>query len=313
MLVLMLFAAIAGAGRLSPCALPVLPRCSRRARPAAGAGHRHRDRAGASRSRSQSSALASWSTASASGRALCEPRVAVLFAFGLAFLMPPFGDRIEARAVAARAAAALGAGAPDSGRASRSGRARLVYAPCAGPILAAVISVSAAASTATVAVPSRTPRPPRRCCCSHSAAAGRRAAPQRRARAGPSARARRRHGRHRVAVATELDVRFQTALANHCPTFLINPTSAIERSSASSDRLADLRGSAAVRLPASGSQRRRRARRRCRARAGAGVHPHPALVQLAAQLSLAGLRGRVVLDRLLDLHLHQLHPDAARI
>jgi thiol-disulfide isomerase/thioredoxin len=47
-----------------------------------------------------------------------------------------------------------------------------------------------------------------------------------------------------VAVATDLDVRFQTALANDFPSFVINPTRSLERSGAVEDRLADLRGSA---------------------------------------------------------------------
>jgi thiol-disulfide isomerase/thioredoxin len=47
-----------------------------------------------------------------------------------------------------------------------------------------------------------------------------------------------------VAVATDLDVRFQTALANDFPAFLTNPTRALERSHAVEDRLADLRGPA---------------------------------------------------------------------
>jgi thiol-disulfide isomerase/thioredoxin len=45
-------------------------------------------------------------------------------------------------------------------------------------------------------------------------------------------------------VATDLDVRFQTALANDFPAFISNPTRALERSSAVEDRLADLRGPA---------------------------------------------------------------------
>ena len=43
-------------------------------------------------------------------------------------------------------------------------------------------------------------------------------------------------------MAADLDVRFQTALADHFPSFLVNPTSAIEESGAVERRLADLRG-----------------------------------------------------------------------
>src|ERR687892_429420 len=45
-----------------------------------------------------------------------------------------------------------------------------------------------------------------------------------------------------VAVATDLDVRFQTALADDFPEVLVNPTRALERSGAVEDRLADLHG-----------------------------------------------------------------------
>ena len=45
-----------------------------------------------------------------------------------------------------------------------------------------------------------------------------------------------------MLVATDLDVRFQTALANDFPAFVTNPTHALERSHAVEDRLADLRG-----------------------------------------------------------------------
>jgi thiol-disulfide isomerase/thioredoxin len=45
-----------------------------------------------------------------------------------------------------------------------------------------------------------------------------------------------------VAVATDLDVRFQTALADDFPAALVNPTQSLERSDAVEERLADLRG-----------------------------------------------------------------------
>ena len=47
-----------------------------------------------------------------------------------------------------------------------------------------------------------------------------------------------------VAMGTQLDVRFQTALADNLPQFVVNPTGAIERSAAAETRLADVRGRA---------------------------------------------------------------------
>jgi thiol-disulfide isomerase/thioredoxin len=45
-----------------------------------------------------------------------------------------------------------------------------------------------------------------------------------------------------VLMAADLDVRFQTALADHFPNFLVNPTRSLETSHAAETRLADVRG-----------------------------------------------------------------------
>ncbi len=45
-----------------------------------------------------------------------------------------------------------------------------------------------------------------------------------------------------IAIAADYDVRFQTTLADNFPDFIVNPTSAIERSDAVERRLADIRG-----------------------------------------------------------------------
>jgi len=45
-----------------------------------------------------------------------------------------------------------------------------------------------------------------------------------------------------VAMVLSLDVRFQQTLATSLPAFVINPTSALERSGAVEGRLADVRG-----------------------------------------------------------------------
>jgi thiol-disulfide isomerase/thioredoxin len=45
-----------------------------------------------------------------------------------------------------------------------------------------------------------------------------------------------------VAMAADLDIRFQTAIADELPSFLVNPTEAIEESGAVADDLADVRG-----------------------------------------------------------------------
>ena len=121
-----------------------------------------------------------------------------------------------------------------------------VYAPCAGPILAAVVSVSATqgASAELVAV-----------ALGYAAGSavvllliaygGRRLIERLRA-AGRGPMVQRTLGAimvaTAVAVAADLDVRFQTALADELPAFATNPTRGLERSGAVEDRLAELRG-----------------------------------------------------------------------
>ena len=118
-----------------------------------------------------------------------------------------------------------------------------VYAPCAGPILAAVVSVSATqgASAELVAV-----------ALGYAAGSavvllliaygGRRLIERLRA-AGRGPMVQRTLGAimvaTAVAVAADLDVRFQTALADELPAFATNPTRGLERSGAVEDRLAE--------------------------------------------------------------------------
>ena len=70
--------------------------------------------------------------------------IVVLFAFGFSLLVPPIGDRVEAFASRlAPGPARFGGDGFGSGLVVGASLG-LVYAPCAGPILAGVIAVSAA-------------------------------------------------------------------------------------------------------------------------------------------------------------------------
>jgi cytochrome c biogenesis protein CcdA/thiol-disulfide isomerase/thioredoxin len=156
MLILIGFAVLAGAGTaLSPCVLPVLPALLA----SGGVGGRRRPLGVVI-------GLTVTFTVTIVGIAgvvdgvglgsdpLRDLAVAVLLASGLALIVPGLADRLEARM---SRISALGArGARNSGDGFRSGllvggALGFVYTPCAGPILAAVISVSAA-SGRTVAV-----------------------------------------------------------------------------------------------------------------------------------------------------------------
>jgi cytochrome c biogenesis protein CcdA/thiol-disulfide isomerase/thioredoxin len=156
MIILLGFAFLAGAGTaLSPCVLPVLPALLA----SGGVGGRRRPLGVVI-------GLAVTFTVVIVGVAnvvdgvglgsdpLRDIAVAVLLASGLALIVPGLADRLEARM--SRIAALGVGGARDRGDGFRSGllvggALGFVYTPCAGPILAAVISVSAA-SGRTVAV-----------------------------------------------------------------------------------------------------------------------------------------------------------------
>ena len=122
-----------------------------------------------------------------------------------------------------------------------------VYAPCAGPILAAVISVSASpgttASSSRSASPTASARPS---CCSALALGGRRRHRPRAPRPAAAPVLQRGFGAVMVLTAvlmfTSVDLRFQRRSPASFPCFLTNPTGGLERSAAVEDRLADLRG-----------------------------------------------------------------------
>src|SRR5829696_3211437 len=245
MTLLVLFAIAAGAGTaLSPCVLPVLP-----ALLSAGATGGRRRPLGVVLG------LATTFTITVAGFAsvidgvvlgdgtLRSLAVIALLVFGVALLAPKLADRIEAPL---SRLARLGPRSRGDGFWSGLGVGAalgFVYAPCAGPILAAVISVGAATGR-TVAI-----------AIAYSAGSavvlfalclgGRRLFDRVRA-AGRGPVLQRALGvvmlLTALAVATDTDVRFQTALADHFPSALVNPTGSLERSGAVEQRLAELRG-----------------------------------------------------------------------
>jgi cytochrome c biogenesis protein CcdA/thiol-disulfide isomerase/thioredoxin len=248
MVLLVLFAFVAGAGTaLSPCVLPVLPALLA----SAGSGGRRRP-LGVIAGLTATFTIAIVALASVvdgvglPGGTVRTLAVAVLLGFGVALLVPSLAARVEAPL--SRLARFGPRGRGDgfwSGLVVGAGLG-FVYAPCAGPILAAVVSVSATqgASGELVAV-----------ALGYAAGSalvlllvaygGRRVLDRLRA-AGRGPVVQRALGAvmvaTAVAVAGDLDVRFQTALADDFPEVVVNPTRALERSGAVEDRLADLRG-----------------------------------------------------------------------
>jgi cytochrome c biogenesis protein CcdA/thiol-disulfide isomerase/thioredoxin len=246
-ILLILFAFVAGAGTaLSPCVLPILPAIL-----GAGVTGGRRRPLGIVTGLALAFTFATVALVYVID-ALGLPddltrkiAIAVLIAFGISLLVPPIGDRIEAwiqRAV------------PNPSRPGREGfggglllgaSLGFVYAPCAGPILAGVITVSASQTFTfgklAVAL-----------AYSIGSAAvlyvlilgGRRLGDRLRASRGAVQMA---MGVVMIAVAIgmvkRLDVKFENSIAGSLPSALIDPASRIESSSAISGNLANLRGS----------------------------------------------------------------------
>jgi cytochrome c biogenesis protein CcdA/thiol-disulfide isomerase/thioredoxin len=239
-LLLAIFAFLAGAGTaLSPCVLPVLP-----ALLSAGATGGRRRPFGIVLGLTVTFTvtivgLAKLVDGVGLGYSVTRDlAIAALFVFGLAVAVPAIGDRLEAPLSRLARFGPHGYGSGFWSGLLVGAALGFVYAPCAGPVLAAVVSVSAASGrVATIGL----------AYALGSAAvllvlalAGRRLADFVR---GPALT--RALGAvmvlTAVAMAFQLDVRFQTAIADHLPAALVNPTNSLETSDAVAKRLEKLR------------------------------------------------------------------------
>src|SRR5690349_18090105 len=248
MVLLVLFGFVAGAATaLSPCVLPVLPVAL-----SAGATGGRRRPLGIVTGLAVSFTFATVALVyviSALGLPddlLRKLAIVVLIGFGLTLMVPPLAARLEAwmSSIASRG------GAPRTGGDGFwSGilvglSLGLVYAPCAGPILAGVITVSASQSfdTGRLAV-----------ALSYGIGSavvlyflmlgGRRAiAPLARRGAGLQIAMGVVMVVVGVAMLGNYDIRFQNSIASDLPSFLVNPSEALEDSASAQDALADLRG-----------------------------------------------------------------------
>ena len=309
MALLVLFAFVAGAGTaLSPCVLPVLP-----ALLSAGATGGRRRPLGIVLGLTITFTITIVGLAKlvdGVGLGVTATRdlaIAALLLFGLAVAVPSVGDRIEAPLSRLARFGPKGYGSGFWSGMLVGAALGFLYAPCAGPVLAAVVSVSAAsgrvvlvglayaAGSAVVLLA--------------LALLGRRLADLVR---GPALT--RALGFvmviTAVAMAFQVDVRFQTAIANHLPSALVNPTKSIETSAAATKQLDKLRPpsrfaqAAHAATPQTASPDLRDYGPRAR------LHRQRRLVQLQAADARRAARARRA-RRLLDLHLHQLHPHAA--
>jgi cytochrome c biogenesis protein CcdA/thiol-disulfide isomerase/thioredoxin len=242
---LVLFALLAGAGTaLSPCVLPVLPAVL-----SAGVTGGRRRPLGVVCGLAASFTFATVALVYVIA-ALGLPNdllrtlaIVTLLVFGLLLLMPPLSDRLEAW-ISRFVPGPARPGGDGFGSGLLVGASLgFVYAPCAGPILAGVITVSAAQdfTVGRLAV-----------ALAYSLGSaivlylliigGRRVTD----RLGAyRARVQVAMGAVMVAVAVvmiaSLDIRFENAIARHVPSALVDPTSRIEQSSEVSSGLAGLR------------------------------------------------------------------------
>jgi cytochrome c biogenesis protein CcdA/thiol-disulfide isomerase/thioredoxin len=248
--VLIVFAFVAGAATaVSPCVLPVLPVAL-----AAGATGGRRRPLGVVSGLALSFTFATVALVyaiSAFGLPdglLRTAAIAVLVGFGICLLAPPLGDRLEAWLSRLSPSAGVGSGARDregfwSGMLVGGGLG-FVYAPCAGPILAGVITVSASQTFTAGRLGVALAYGAGSAVVLYALMLGGRRLTGRLAR---------RSGRFQMAMGAVMvlialamlgnyDTRFETAIASDLPSFLVDPTHSLEESHAATVQLAALRG-----------------------------------------------------------------------
>jgi len=297
---LVLFALLAGAGTtLSPCVLPVLPAVL-----SAGVTGGRRRPLGVVCGLALSFTFATVALVYVIA-ALGLPNdltrtvaIVTLLAFGVLLLVPPLADRVEAwishvvPGPARRRGEGFGSGLLIGASLG------LVYAPCAGPILAGVITVSAAQDFTVGRLAVALAYSVGSAAVLYLLVLGGRRLVDRLSRYRGRVQAAMGAVMVTVAVlmAADLDARFEAAIARRLPSALVDPTNRIEQSSSVSEDLADVRGGDPV-SPEGGAEQ-----------AAAGK-PLPVYFRAPeftgtqewfntpsdGPLSLAGLRGRVVL------------------
>jgi cytochrome c biogenesis protein CcdA/thiol-disulfide isomerase/thioredoxin len=258
-LVLILFGFIAGAATaVSPCVLPVLPVAL-----SAGVTGGRRRPLGVVTGLALSFTFATVALVyviSALGlpdSLLRTLAIVALVGFGVSLLVPRIGDRLEARLsrIGPSGGASATAGTSANGAGERGGGGfwsgmlvggglGFVYAPCAGPILAGVITVSASQSLSAGRLAVALAYGIGSAVVLYALMLGGRRLTGRLARR--SGRFQMGMGAVMVLIALLMlgnyDTRFETAIASDLPSFLVDPTSGLESSHVAKTQLAALRG-----------------------------------------------------------------------
>jgi cytochrome c biogenesis protein CcdA/thiol-disulfide isomerase/thioredoxin len=170
--------------------------------------------------------------------------IAILLAFGATLLVPALSARLEASLQ--RLAPTARRGDPDGGFWSGAVvgfSLGFVYAPCAGPILAGVITVSAAQSFTAGRLAVAFAYGLGSAIVLYALMLGGRRVARRLSRS--AARVQMATGAVMVVVAVamlaDLDTRFQTAIAAHLPSVLVDPSATLESSASAQAALAKVR------------------------------------------------------------------------
>ncbi len=254
MFVLILFAFVAGAATaVSPCVLPVLPVAL-----SAGVTGGRRRPLGVVTGLALSFTFATVALVyviSALGLPDSLLRTLAIFAlagFGICLLVPWLGDRLEARLSRLGPSGGVGAGGSPGERQQDGfwsgllvgGGLGFVYAPCAGPILAGVITVSASQTFTAGRLAVALAYGIGSAVVLYALMLGGRRLTAPLARR--SARFQMAMGAVMVLIAFAMlrnyDTRFETAIASDLPSFLVDPTHSLEESHAATVQLAALRG-----------------------------------------------------------------------
>ncbi|HKN93158.1 MAG TPA: redoxin family protein, partial [Thermoleophilaceae bacterium] len=305
MLLLTLFAVVAGAATaVTPCVLPVLPALLS----ASAVGGRRRP-VGIVLGLALTFTIAVVALASlvkgvgVAGNGVRVLAEVVLIGFGISLLLPGVSARIEAPLSRLSRFGPRTRGDGFWSGVGVGGALGFAYTPCAGPILAAVISVSATQGTSARLVTIALAYAAGSALVLLVLALGGRKVADRIRAAGRGLGLQRAMGvvmvLTAVAMATMVDVKLENALAQHLPTALIDPANSIETSHPVQSRLASLRGKPrfdSTRPVAHGPAGKRPADGLpVLGKAPDFASPGPWLNTGGKRLTLASLRGRVVL------------------
>jgi cytochrome c biogenesis protein CcdA/thiol-disulfide isomerase/thioredoxin len=309
MALLIIFGFIAGAATaLSPCVLPVLPIAL-----SAGATGGRRRPLGIVAGLAVAFTFATVALVyviSALGLPndfLRKLAIAVLLGFGIVLMIPKLAARLEAwmSQFASRAGVAKGKGDGFWSGTAVGASLGLVYAPCAGPILAGVITVSASQSFSTGRLAVALSYGIGSAVVLYFLMLGGRKVVRPLAQRGVGLQI--AMGAVMVVVALAMlgnyDIRFQNHIAGSLPSFLVNPTKDLEDTASAKTALAEIRGDGGhgVGSEASGAAPETGADGKLKKLPVLGVAPEFVGTEQwfntpgDKPLTLSGLRGRVVL------------------